>query len=82
MLIGGLVVMAKRLLPDEELEEDYPEQEHSAEQERIVQVVEESGLTRRRLRLDGAALANGIHTDGTLTVAGGAVTCGAATGSG
>jgi len=33
----------------EELEGDYPPQEHPAEQEQIVQVIEESGLTRRRL---------------------------------
>jgi ubiquinol-cytochrome c reductase iron-sulfur subunit len=43
------VVTAKRLVPNEELEEDYPEHEHPDEQERIAQVVDESGLTRRRL---------------------------------
>jgi quinol---cytochrome c reductase iron-sulfur subunit len=46
---AGLVVIAKRLIATEELVEDYPEHEHPAEQERIAQVVEESGLTRRRL---------------------------------
>jgi quinol---cytochrome c reductase iron-sulfur subunit len=58
-LAAGLIVMAKRLIPDEELEEDYPEQEHSAEQERIVQVVQESGLTRRRLLLLALGAAGG-----------------------
>jgi ubiquinol-cytochrome c reductase iron-sulfur subunit len=48
-LAAALVVTAKRLIVTEELEDDYPVQEHPAEQERIVQVVEESGLTRRRL---------------------------------
>jgi len=48
-LAAALVVTAKRLVPNEELEEDYPEHEHPDEQERIAQVVDESGLTRRRL---------------------------------
>jgi len=46
---AALVVTAKRLIVTEELEGDYPPQEHPAEQEQIVQVIEESGLTRRRL---------------------------------
>jgi ubiquinol-cytochrome c reductase iron-sulfur subunit len=49
LLAAALVVTAKRLIVTEELEDDYPVQEHPAEQERIVQVVEESGFTRRRL---------------------------------
>ena len=48
-LAAALTVTAKWLVPNEELEDDYPEQEHPDEQERVVQVVEESGLTRRRL---------------------------------
>jgi ubiquinol-cytochrome c reductase iron-sulfur subunit len=48
-LTAALVVTAKWLVPNEELEDDYPEHEHPEEQERIVQVVEESGLTRRKL---------------------------------
>ena len=48
-LAAGLAVTAKRLVATEELEDDYPEHEHPDEQERIVQVVHESGLTRRRL---------------------------------
>ena len=48
-LAAALTVTAKRLVATEELEDDYPENEHPDEQERIVQVVHESGLTRRRL---------------------------------
>jgi quinol---cytochrome c reductase iron-sulfur subunit len=48
-LAAALAVAAKRLVVSEELEDDYPENEHIEEQERIVQVVHESGLTRRRL---------------------------------
>jgi ubiquinol-cytochrome c reductase iron-sulfur subunit len=48
-LAAALAVTAKRLLVSEELEDDYPVREHPEEQERIVQVVHESGLTRRRL---------------------------------
>jgi quinol---cytochrome c reductase iron-sulfur subunit len=48
-LAAALAVTAKRLVVTEELEDDYPEHEHPDEQERIVQVVHESGLTRRRL---------------------------------
>jgi ubiquinol-cytochrome c reductase iron-sulfur subunit len=48
-LTAALAVTAKWLVPNEELEDDYPEHEHPEEQERIVQVVEESGLTRRKL---------------------------------
>ena len=48
-LAAALIVTAKRLIATEELEDDYPLPEHPEEQERIVQVVDESGLTRRRL---------------------------------
>jgi ubiquinol-cytochrome c reductase iron-sulfur subunit len=48
-LAAALVVTAKRLVVSEELEDDYPEQEHADEQETVVRLVEESGLTRRRL---------------------------------
>jgi ubiquinol-cytochrome c reductase iron-sulfur subunit len=48
-LTAALVVTAKWLVPNEELEDDYPAHEHPEEQERIAQVVEESGLTRRKL---------------------------------
>jgi quinol---cytochrome c reductase iron-sulfur subunit len=56
---AGLIVTAKRLIATEELEDDYPENEHPAEQERIVQVVEDSGFTRRRLLLLAFGVAGG-----------------------
>ena len=58
-LAAGLIVTAKRLVPDEELEDEYPEHEHVAEQEKVVQVVEESGLTRRRLLMVALGAAGG-----------------------
>jgi len=66
VLIGaGLVVTARQLVVTEELEEDYPEEEHPEEQAMLVQVVEESGgrITRKRLfvaSLGGAAAALGV----------------------
>jgi ubiquinol-cytochrome c reductase iron-sulfur subunit len=50
-LAAALIVIAKQLVVEEELVEDYPERQHPAEQERIEQIVEESGsrFTRRRL---------------------------------
>jgi ubiquinol-cytochrome c reductase iron-sulfur subunit len=62
-LAAALVVTAKRLVVSEELEDDYPEPEHPDEQETVVRVVEESGLTRRRLfvvALGSAAGAIGV----------------------
>jgi ubiquinol-cytochrome c reductase iron-sulfur subunit len=61
---AGLVVTGKHLVVTEEIEEDYPEEEHPHEQGLLVQVVEESGsrLTSRRLflaSLGGGALALG-----------------------
>ena len=50
-LAAALVLVGKRLVPDEELEEDYPAAERAHEQEDVVAIVEESGdrFTRRRL---------------------------------
>jgi len=48
-IAAAFIVTAHRLVVTEELEDDYPANEHPEEQERVVQVVEESGLTRRRL---------------------------------
>jgi ubiquinol-cytochrome c reductase iron-sulfur subunit len=58
-LAAALTVTAKRLVATEELEDDYPENEHPDEQERIVQVVDESGLTRRRLFVVALGAASG-----------------------
>jgi ubiquinol-cytochrome c reductase iron-sulfur subunit len=50
-LAAACVVVARRMLPDEEIEHDYPPARHEPEQAEIVQVVEESkdAFTRRRL---------------------------------
>jgi ubiquinol-cytochrome c reductase iron-sulfur subunit len=47
-IAAALIVTAHRLIVTEELEDDYPVNEHPEEQELIAQVVDESGLTRRR----------------------------------
>jgi ubiquinol-cytochrome c reductase iron-sulfur subunit len=70
VLVGAaLVVTAKHLIVTEEIEDDYPAEEHPEEQETLVQVVEESGsrLTRKRLFLltlggAGAALGAALVT--------------------
>jgi ubiquinol-cytochrome c reductase iron-sulfur subunit len=52
-LAAAMLVLGKRLTPDEELSEPYPELEHEVEQEEIGQLVAESGsrITRKRLLL-------------------------------
>jgi ubiquinol-cytochrome c reductase iron-sulfur subunit len=57
---AALVVVARRLVVTEELEEDYP-RAHPAVQEEIGQLVEESGdrFTRKRLLTAGAGAAAG-----------------------
>jgi ubiquinol-cytochrome c reductase iron-sulfur subunit len=55
-LIGiALVVIAKRLIVTEEIEEEYPEPEHLEEQVKVVQVVHESTSRFTRKRLLAAA---------------------------
>jgi ubiquinol-cytochrome c reductase iron-sulfur subunit len=53
---AALIVAAKTLVPDEELEEEYPEPGHPEAQEEVDQIVRESGnrITRKGL-LGGAA---------------------------
>jgi ubiquinol-cytochrome c reductase iron-sulfur subunit len=63
-LAAACVVVARRVLPDEEIEHDYPPLEHPPEQEEIVKVVDESkdAFSRRRLlglAAGGAGLALG-----------------------
>jgi ubiquinol-cytochrome c reductase iron-sulfur subunit len=50
-LAAALILIGKRLVVTEEIEEDYPVAEHETEQETIAQVVDDSGsrLTRKRL---------------------------------
>jgi ubiquinol-cytochrome c reductase iron-sulfur subunit len=56
----ALMVVAKRLVVTEEIEEPYPE-EHPEEQQALTQLVRESGsrITRRRLLAGAAATAGG-----------------------
>jgi ubiquinol-cytochrome c reductase iron-sulfur subunit len=58
-LAAALTVTAKRLVPNEELEDSYPEHEHPAEQELVERIVDESGLTRRRLFIVALGAAGG-----------------------
>jgi ubiquinol-cytochrome c reductase iron-sulfur subunit len=50
-LAAAMIVLGKRLLASEELEEDYPAPEHPDDQRAVAQIVSESGdgLTRKRL---------------------------------
>jgi ubiquinol-cytochrome c reductase iron-sulfur subunit len=58
---AALIVAGKRLVVTEELEGSYPAVEHPEQQERIVQVVTESGsrITRRRLLAICTAISGG-----------------------
>jgi ubiquinol-cytochrome c reductase iron-sulfur subunit len=58
---AALIVAGKRLVVTEELEGSYPAEEHPEEQERIAQIVEQSGsrVTRRRLLALCTALSGG-----------------------
>jgi ubiquinol-cytochrome c reductase iron-sulfur subunit len=58
-LAAALVVIAYRLVVTEELEEDYSPPAHPAEQEKLVQLVEEGGdrMTRKRLLVLGGGAA-------------------------
>lgn len=51
LLAGAMIALGKRLVPVEELEEEYPEPEHPDEQEQVARIVHESGdaFTRKRL---------------------------------
>lgn len=66
----ALAVVAKRLVVTEELEEDYPEP-HAEEQQRLVEIVQESGsrVTRRRMLLGAGAAAGGALGMAALTPA-------------
>ena len=64
---AALIVTAKRLIVTEELEDDYPAQEHRDEQETIVQLVADTGFSRRRLLKLGLLAAGGALTAAILT---------------
>lgn len=61
LLAAALIVTSKRLVVTEEIPEEYPEEEDPEEQEKIVQIVRESGgrLTRKRLLGAASGLAAG-----------------------
>jgi ubiquinol-cytochrome c reductase iron-sulfur subunit len=60
-IAAALIVVSKRLIVTEEIEESYPVEEHPEEQELVVRTLEESGsrLTRHRLFKLGLAAAGG-----------------------
>jgi ubiquinol-cytochrome c reductase iron-sulfur subunit len=64
---AALIVTAKRLLATEELEDDYPAEEHVDEQETVVQIVADSGFSRRRFLKLGLLAAGGALTAAILT---------------
>jgi ubiquinol-cytochrome c reductase iron-sulfur subunit len=64
---AALIVTAKRLLVNEELEDDYPVEEHVDEQETVVQIVADSGFSRRRFLKLGLLAAGGALTAAILT---------------
>jgi len=60
LLSAALIVTGKRLVPQEQLEEDYPKpREHERDEQEIAQLVDESGdrITRKRLLVIGAGAA-------------------------
>ena len=60
LISAALIVTGKRLVADEQLEQEYPKpREHEREENDVVQLVEESGdrLTRKRLLVVGAGAA-------------------------
>jgi ubiquinol-cytochrome c reductase iron-sulfur subunit len=69
LLAFALLVVANRLIVTEQLEEDYPQPPDRDEQERVVQIIEESGskLSRRRL-IAGAGAAAGSALGAALVV--------------
>ena len=70
-IAAALIVLAKRLVPEEELSEEYPLPEHEHEQQELLQIVEESGdrLTRRRLLKLAAVGTGGVVGAALITPA-------------
>jgi ubiquinol-cytochrome c reductase iron-sulfur subunit len=69
LLAAALIVAGETLVAEEELEEDYPQAGELAEQDKVIQIVEESGsrMTRKRF-LKGAAGAAGVALGAALVV--------------
>jgi len=70
-LAAALIVLSKRLVPNEELTEEYPAEEHPEEQGEIAQLVHESGdaITRKRLMLAAGGAAGAALGAAALTPA-------------
>lgn len=70
-LAAALILLGKRLVVTEEIEEDYPALEHEAEQETIAQIVEDSGsrFTRHRLLVASFGVAGTVLGAALLTPA-------------
>jgi ubiquinol-cytochrome c reductase iron-sulfur subunit len=68
---AACVVLAKQLVPGEELEEEYPPDEHPDEQQQILEIVHDSGskITRKRLLVGAGAAAGGALGLAALTPA-------------
>lgn len=68
---AAFVVFAKRLVPGEELEDEYPPDQHPEEQQQILEVVHDSGskMTRKRLLVGAGAAAGGALGLAALTPA-------------
>jgi ubiquinol-cytochrome c reductase iron-sulfur subunit len=68
---AAFLVFAKRLVPGEELEDEYPAEEHPEEQQEILEIVHASGskITRKRLLVGAGAAAGGALGLAALTPA-------------
>jgi ubiquinol-cytochrome c reductase iron-sulfur subunit len=68
---AGLIVLSRRVLPTEELEEHYPEEEHPEAQLEVAKLFEESGsrITRKRLLKAAGGTAGGAIGLAALTPA-------------
>jgi ubiquinol-cytochrome c reductase iron-sulfur subunit len=71
LVSAALTVVAHRLVATEEIEEEYPPDEHADEQRQVAQIVEESGagLTRKRLLGTAAGTAAGALAIALVTPA-------------
>jgi ubiquinol-cytochrome c reductase iron-sulfur subunit len=68
-LAAALILAGRALVPDEELEGEYPEPEHPQEQEEIDQIVRESGNRITRKGLLGTAAGAAVTAIGAALVA-------------
>ncbi len=70
LLALALAIFAQRLVPNEELVDDYPE-EHPAQQREVAEIIEHGGslITRKQLLLGAGSLAGGAIGAAALTPA-------------